>query len=391
MTRRCQSHNYSARGIYMVTMSLTERRPILGRLVESAAGEWQVFPSELGEKVLSCWEKIPQYWEGVELFACQLMPDHFHGILFIKKDLPPPKTLGHIVRGFKTGCREVGWEQDYVDSILESEGQLESLKRYIRDNPRRLAEKQANRGCFKVVDDTVISLGVGVSGHFASLGNAALAGEAPRLYVQCSRRDFAYKHIQLESGNWRIGRDKAGRPLVDFETAAFREKARRFLEAVKKGAVLVSPCISHGEKEIFRRAFELGGRVICLKNKGFSKFEKPSGRLFDVCASGRLLWLAPASWEYVPGKKPISREDALVLNTLAQLVAGERVAVRYRGRVPNGLGAMCAQAVKCPEVEALVNRAISGAAPNLFTPNPQIKLPTPASGARLGAAPEMAR
>ena len=128
--------------------------------------------------------------------------------------------------------------------------------------------------------------------------------------------------------------------------------------------------------------------MICLKNKGFSKFEKPSGRLFDVCASGRLLWLAPASWEYVPGKKPISREDALVLNTLAQLVAGERVAVRYRGRVPNGLGAMCAQAVKCPEVEALVNRAISGAAPNLFIPNPQIKLPTPSCGARLGAAAE---
>lgn len=345
----------------MVTISLAERRPILGRLVESAAGEWQVAPSELGEKVLACWEKIPNYWEGIELFACQLMPDHFHGILFIKKDLPPNKTLGHIIRGFKTGCREVGWEQDYVDSILESEGQLEKLKCYIRDNPRRLGEKQANKGYFKVAGDTVISLGAGVSGHFASLGNAALAKESPRLYVQCSRRDFAYKHTRLESGNWRIRSDKSGSPLVDFETATFREKARQFLEEVKKGAVLVSPCISHGEKEIFRRAFELGGKVICLKNKGFAKFEKPSGRLFDVCASGRLLWLAPASWEYVPGKKPISREDALVLNTLAQLVAGERVEVRYRGRVPNGLGAMCAKAVKCPEVEALVDRARNGA------------------------------
>lgn len=288
----------------MLTVSLAERRPILGRLAESAAGEWQVVPSELGEKVLACWEKIPNYWEGVELFACQLMPDHFHGILFIKKDSPPNKTLGHIVRGFKTGCREVGWAQDYVDSILKHKGQLEDLKRYIRDNPRRLAEKQANRSFFKVVSDTVVSLGVGVSGHFASLGNAALAVEVPRLYVQCSRRDFAYKHTRLESGNWRIAHDKAGAPFVDFETAAFREKARRFLEAVKAGAVLVSPCISHGEKEIIRRAFELGGKVICLKNKGFGRLEKPTGRLFDVCASGRLLWLAPVSWECVPGKKP---------------------------------------------------------------------------------------
>lgn len=376
MTRRCQSHNYSARAIYMVTLSLAERKPLLGRLVEDAQGAWQVVPSVLGEKVLACWEKIPVYWEEVELIARQLMPDHFHGILFVKKALPPNKTLGDIVRGFKTGCREVGWEHDYVDSILEREGQLEDLKRYIYDNPRRLGEKQVHRGYFKVVNDTAIDLGEGESGHFASLGNAALARVVPRFYVQCSRRDFGYKHTRLATGNWRVVRDKAGVPLVDFETAAFKEKAVHFLAEVKKGAVLVSPCISHGEKEIIRRAFEIGGRVICLKNKGFARFEKPAGRLFDVCASGRLLLLAPASWEYVPSKKPVSREDALILNTLAQLLVGERVRVEYRGRVPNGLGAMCAKAVKCPALEGLVNRAISGAAPNLL------------GGSRLGAAAE---
>lgn len=42
--------------------------------------------------------------------------------------------------------------------------------------------------------------------------------------------------------------------------------------------------------------------------------------------------LAPVAWPYRPAKKPMTRVDALVLNRLAQLIAGEgAVAINYKG------------------------------------------------------------
>ena len=124
--------------------------------------------------------------------------------------------------------------------------------------------------------------------------------------------------------------DHAARPLV--ETPEFSAKAEALLAAAAHGAVLVSPCISPGEKEIARRAFAAGHRVITLSNKGFSPLYKPGGRLFDQCAAGNLLMLAPAGWPYLPGEKKITRMDACVLNRIAQLMAREgAVEIDYKG------------------------------------------------------------
>ena len=143
MGRRCREWDYSARAIYLVTVCLKERgRPVLAEWPEFCAspetaknnlavsgearenlavsGEAQYYcrPTPLGEKVLECWRRIPEFWPQVNLLQCQLMPDHFHGLLFVESPLAVSgearnarrKTLGDIVRGFKTGCREVEWE-----------------------------------------------------------------------------------------------------------------------------------------------------------------------------------------------------------------------------------------------------------------------------------------
>ena len=49
---------------------------------------------------------------------------------------------------------------------------------------------------------------------------------------------------------------------------------------------------------------------------GFAKLEKPAGRLFDACAEGRLLLLAPIAWPYNTQEKPMTRSDATILNQI---------------------------------------------------------------------------
>ena len=436
MGRRCRDWDYGGRAIYMITINLKERgRPVMAEWPRASAEKPRVYMplTPLGEKMLSCWRRIPEFWPMVELLECQVMPDHFHGLLFVKAALLSssgrPKTLGDVVRGFKTGCREVGWEEGYVDNILFREGQLKRMADYIRDNPRRLAEKRANPGLFRHVADLTIDLPVSEQAqkravseqaqnrlvseqvqkraaarpeqlqlfsehdlrqpengpmsasaemprlcasaetarfcaspdtaksfraHFSAIGNAALLRWPVILQVQCSRSDFRYQRVRLATGGWKILRNAAGEPLVEYASPAFEAKCEDALRCAKNGAALISPCISHGEREIARRAHLAGMRVIALCNKGFSKFEKPNGALFDQCAKGNLLMLAPAAWPYVPGEKPPTRESSLVLNRIAQLIAGEgRAEIKYNGMVLKDIDSKVRAALR-PQLDSVI-------------------------------------
>ena len=374
MGRRLTGFDYSQRRIYEITIVLEERKPILGRLVKKGEADWAVEPSAIGAAVIDCWREIPVRWPQVELIESQLMPDHFHGVLFVKERLPKGKSLGNVIGSFKSRssseaikifaargeapnhdledsargrvpecsargrvpecsargrvpeCSARGrvrprlWAEGYVDSILFGKGQLDRMIAYLRDNPRRLGIKREHPELFKVTRELEIP-GIG---RFSAIGNHFLLSRAAFHQVQCSRRFFAY------------ARDMRGNLLKDVPpavaTAEFQEKLDAALTAGKGGAALISPCISQGEREIARRAFEEGCSVITLANKGFSPLYKPGGKLFEVCADGNLLMLAPIGWPHQVAEKPITRIDALILNRIAQLIAGDDAAeIDYKG------------------------------------------------------------
>ena len=45
---------------------------------------------------------IHDYYPQIEVMAVQMMPDHIHGILFVREQLPV--HLGQVISGFKAGC-----------------------------------------------------------------------------------------------------------------------------------------------------------------------------------------------------------------------------------------------------------------------------------------------
>lgn len=108
MQRRCVGHDYTERMMYMVTMTTEGRRPLFGTVVgrsdapAGSADAARVELTELGKRVEAEWMGIPNYYDKVEIIALQMMPDHLHGIIFIKERME--KDLSRIIRGFKTGC-----------------------------------------------------------------------------------------------------------------------------------------------------------------------------------------------------------------------------------------------------------------------------------------------
>ena len=302
------------------------------------------------------------------------------------------------------------WAEGFQDTILFHEGQLDSMFTYLRDNPRRLAVKQLFPELFRVRNDLCLKLprqdsgnrelplsahdrpfreqnrpllardrslqaqdrplpaedralcsvlGAGApsfKAHFSAIGNLFLLDAPNIVQVQCSRAYFAYKRVaktrngrfehMTEAGGRKIARDAAGVPIVEKATPEFEEKRDELLAAAKHGAVLISPCISDGEREIARLAFAASLPVIALRNMGFSPLYKPGGKLFDKTANGKLLLLAPAAWPYSTSEKPMTRFDACALNRIAQLIAGDGAAViNYKGMQPKDIDRLVREAV----------------------------------------------
>ena len=363
MLQRCWGWDYKSPCIYQITIALADRRSeALGRLVIDSDGEVDPIQVEAhveltaaGRAVEAEWRRMGELTPAIKPLELQIMPDHIHGILRVTERLARP--LGQILAGFKTGSSKAAtgkpgfWAEGFQDTILFREGQLEKMFNYLRDNPRRLAVKRLYRRFFTVKRDLKIKLtraatcgaGTGLTpaqlncsvgeasaeplvAHFEAIGNEALL-KAPTIFqMQCSRSYLAYRRVAKPGGGLKIARDEAGRPIVERETPEFGEKLKMLLAMAEKGAVLISPCISDGEREIARRAMEAGAKLVTLSNKGFSPLFKPSGRAFDSASEGRLLMLAPAGWPYCPGEKKMTRFDACALNRIAQLMAGDGAA-----------------------------------------------------------------
>ena len=296
MKRRRVGHDYQSRCIYMITLVVKERRPLLGTL--TGDGETTpaiVEPTALGQAVIQNLIHIPHFYPEIDIWTFQLMPDHLHAILFVKERIPV--HLGKVLNGFKVGCNRVFkelvksdlpglWEEGYNDMILEREGQLQRMKAYIHDNPRRLAIKRSHPDLFRVQRNITVG-----SYTFAALENVFLLDAPFMMQVQCTRK------LTLQQIN---------------------DTVQQFLSHAQNGAVLVSPSISPGEKAVMKAAFERGFPVIVLQENGFAPLAKPGGRRFDACAQGRLLMLAP--WEHHNDKRVIKRGQCLDLNEMARVI-----------------------------------------------------------------------
>lgn len=297
MKRRKAGHDYQSRCIYMITLVTKDRKPLFGTLCskDETHNNYWIRSTSLGEEIKKEWKRIPQYYPQLKLLALQLMPDHMHGVIFVTE--PIPRHVGHIINGFKTGCNNACkaldynlgniWESGYHDRILSGKNQLDRMFEYLMDNPRRLWVKRKNPDYFTKIDLTMVG-----NNPVTALGNRFLLKYPSKIQVQCSRS--LTKREIAEKGEILLTR------------------------ALKEDAVLVSPCISPGEKEIMQRAFESRFPQIILLENGISPIQKPGGRQFDACAEGRLLLLSP--WEHHDDRRPITREQCLQLNSIASMI-----------------------------------------------------------------------
>lgn len=316
--------DYKERGIYMITIVVRNREQLFGELnmnIQQPA----VILNPLGQTVQDEWlrtAKIQQQkGRKIRLLGSSVMPDHFHGILFVEEKMDV--GLGEVIRSFKTACTQARnrllrnsqpslgmfssqpsladntqqtaeqrkalarmshkqreayyashpelrplFADNFDDTICYRNGQLDNIIHYILDNPRRAILKRANPQLFRLHQR------VQVAGFACTtLGNQFLLDFPMKGVIQCSRR-LTQQEID-------------------------RQKEQCFEEA-ERGTVFISASISEGEKQICKALREAGFPLIILLKDGFpketdphSKYFKPQGVYFEACAAGLLLLIEP--------------------------------------------------------------------------------------------------
>ncbi len=297
MGKRMYAHDYTRVGFYMITILTAERRRIFGTCKDN-----RVQLSELGKFVEQRWHEIPNHRPSIETNTLVVMPDHLHGIVYVKEQLTKP--VGLTIRGFKSGVTSelrkrranpklTIWEDGYHDRVILSSQTLRTERRYINDNPRRHCVRKENPDLFVRVN-RLVNPRLPAKWKWAGFGNQFLLQKPAMIPLQVSRRVIPEKLDGIKT---------------EFTNQAWR------------GTVIVSPFISPGEKTIARAIIEQDyGSLILIKPDGFPPLYKPSGIYFDLCAQGRLLVLSP--FPHTGRRQPLTRDRCLAMNECVRAICG---------------------------------------------------------------------
>jgi len=170
---RLQDYDYSSEGAYFVTMCTQNRECLFGEIVNG-----EMILNEYGKIVEQCRNDLPNHYDNIALDAYVIMPDHFHGIIFIvsvdsvdavdsvnaidsvdsvsvgaihelprlkqqqRRKMLLPKIVGRLKMNSAKQINQVRntpgisvWQRNYYEHIIRDEKSLENIQKYIINNP----------------------------------------------------------------------------------------------------------------------------------------------------------------------------------------------------------------------------------------------------------------
>ncbi len=157
---RLCGYDYSRPGAYFITVCVKKRNCLFGKIDDG-----KIRLNELGKIVTEKWLWLAQRFPYVKLDEYVVMPNHFHGILWIidiscrggsrpapTDEIDPEskpikiKPVGQIIGAFKTvSAKQINivrnsqgdsvWQRDFFDCIGRNENELLRIRRYIVNNP----------------------------------------------------------------------------------------------------------------------------------------------------------------------------------------------------------------------------------------------------------------
>lgn len=97
--------DYRGRGIYHLTLVVAGHYPLFGALAGEVS-DAHIRLNAFGRQVLALLRDEPRYYGAkgyaFRILASQIMPDHIHVVIQVTE--PLPRSIGEVIRGFKSAC-----------------------------------------------------------------------------------------------------------------------------------------------------------------------------------------------------------------------------------------------------------------------------------------------
>lgn len=165
---RLSGFDYSTHGAYFITINCKNRIQHFGKVVDE---KMQLSP--IGSIVEDEWLKGPELRQNIAIDEYQIMPDHFHAIIWIHNgltfELPNypllpqsfeyefdqrkiTQNLNSMIRFFKgsvskiarrRGYFDFAWQRSFHDRIIRNQEELERIRMYIKNNPYRWTQAKS--------------------------------------------------------------------------------------------------------------------------------------------------------------------------------------------------------------------------------------------------------
>jgi REP element-mobilizing transposase RayT len=151
---RLKGYDYSTPGAYFITVcahNRFENRNIFGSIHNS-----EMMKNRWAAVVESCWCDLPNHYVHISLDEFIVMPDHFHGIVWIN-NIPvgngharslrrQNETLPNVVGSFKSAVSrnihqndfpDFQWQKSYYDHVIRNDESMQKIREYVQNNPRK--------------------------------------------------------------------------------------------------------------------------------------------------------------------------------------------------------------------------------------------------------------
>lgn len=156
-TTRLSDYDYMQEEAYFITIVVKGRSSLFGKIVQGSS-----LLNESGEMIIRWWKKIEGKFPIAQNDAFIVMPNHFHGIIFLKnlpiangkkKGAHAGAPLQKVIQWFKTmttneyihGVKNRGWppfsgslwQRSFFEHVIRDEDSLNRIREYIATNPQQ--------------------------------------------------------------------------------------------------------------------------------------------------------------------------------------------------------------------------------------------------------------
>ena len=354
--------DYRGRAIYHFTLPVEGRYPLFGVIEGGSAETATVRLNAFGQRVCMLLRGLPQFYAekgyALKVLATRVMPDHIHLVIQVLE--PLPRSIGTVVRGFKSACTSI-YKREYYrggenaakmhegenaakvhedenaakvhegENAAKMHEEENAAKVHEGENAAKMHEGENAANATFMHFDRIFAVSSSIwqpdkayyherilhaPGQLRHMIDYVkdnprrlwLKKHNPQLF-KLHRRTQAHGLLFTSLGNHFL-LDWPDRQMVELSRNTPADKvAQRLNEALaaaQNGAITYTAAISKGEQLIARTLRQQGFPLVILLNDGFPKegspherYFKPGGVYFEACAEGRLLLLEPTAETFI--------------------------------------------------------------------------------------------